>query len=69
MSAFAQAAPKYPLLSDELLELIVRLFDARDDEDEKRKVEAFLLPFLTSESVNSVYDDGTPTLGQRRRVL
>ena len=42
---------------------MLRLYDARDDEDEKRKVEPLIRPLLTSQSVNSVYGNGTPALG------
>ena len=63
MSVFARAAPKYPLMSDALGELLSRLLRAKDDEDEKRKVEALIRPFLTSQSVNSVDDIGCPALG------
>ena len=57
------AAPKYPHLARELFESLNSLCDARDDEDEKRKSEALIVPLLTSQSVNSVYGgDGTPFL-------
>ena len=43
-------------------ELLDRLCDVRDDEDEKRNVEALIRPLLTSQSVNTVDDEGTPAL-------
>ena len=63
MSTVNEAAPKYPFVSNALWELLDRLYRAKDDEDEKRKVEALILPLLTSQSVNSVYGNGVPILG------
>ena len=67
MSVFARAAPKYPPIPQELIGLLNSLYRARDDEDEKRKVEALIRPLLTSQSVNSVYGDGYPTLASLAR--
>lgn len=63
MSVFNRAAPKYLPIPQELEGLMESLYGARDDEDEKRKVEALIRPLLTSESVNTVYGNGAPTLG------